>query len=294
MIALVSANLINVLGNWIFIYGHWGMPALGVTGSALATTAARVYLAAFLFAVIWWRERQRPSGLHDVPFVIDFPRIWRLIKLGSPAAAQLVLEVGVFAAAGMLAGHITPIAAAANIAVLNIASFTFMIPLGVSAAAAVRVGQAVGRRDPRGVRRAGWSALLVGAGLMAACSLVYATVPLRLLGIFTTDASVLSVGTTVLYIYAAFQVFDACQVIATGALRGLGDTHTPMVLSLVSHWLIGLPVGYILCFDRHWGVAGLWFGLSIGLTIVGLVLVTVWHLKSRALVLPRTPPRLRP
>jgi MATE family multidrug resistance protein len=281
MIALVTANLVNVAGNWILIYGHWGMPAMGVTGSALATTGARVYLALFLFVVIWWRERERPSGLHDVPFAVDPTRLWRLVKLGAPAATQLVLEVGVFATASLLAGRLTPIALAANQVVLNVASFTFMIPLGISSAAAVRVGQAVGRRDARGVRRAGWSALMIGAVLMTTCSLIYVTMPRTLLGIFTTDATVLRVGTTVLMIYAGFQVFDAWQVIATGALRGLGDTHTSMILSFVSHWLIGLPIAYVLCFNRHWGVAGLWFGLSLGLTIVGLVLVGVWHVKTR-------------
>jgi MATE family multidrug resistance protein len=204
-----------------------------------------------------------------------------LMTLGTPAATQILLEVGVFATAGLLAGHITPIAAAANIVVLNVASFTFMVPLGISSAAAVRVGQAIGRSDPAGMRRAGWSALLLGAALMACCAVIYISAPLTLLGIFTTDASVLRVGTTVLYIYAAFQVFDGLQVIATGALRGFGDTRTPMIMSFVCHWLIGLPLACWLCFSRNWGVAGLWFGLSVGLTIVGVVLTIVWHVKSR-------------
>jgi MATE family multidrug resistance protein len=280
MVALITANLINVFGNWLLISGHWGLPALGVVGSALATTTARVYLAMFLFLVIWWRERQRPSGLHDVPFAIDLPRMWSLMKLGTPAATQLALELGVFATASVLAGRLTPIALAANQIVLNVASFTFMIPLGISSAAAVRVGHAIGRHDPSGVRRAGWVALLLSAALMAACSIIYVSIPRTLLGIFTTDASVLRVGTTVLMIYAAFQVFDALQVVATGALRGLGDTHTAMLLSLVGHWFIGLPIAYSLCFHHGWGVAGLWLGLSIGLTIVGIVLVAVWRHKS--------------
>jgi MATE family multidrug resistance protein len=280
MFALVSANLVNWGGNWVLVYGHWGAPVMGVVGSATATVIGRVYLAAFLFAVIWWREHKRPSGLHDVPFAIDLTRVWAVAMLGWPAALQIGLEVGVFATASILAGRITPIALAVNQIVLNIASFTFMVPLGISAAAAVRVGQAVGRRDPQGVRVAGWTALAIGTGLMAVCSCVYAAMPGPLLRIFTHDEAVIRLGATVLFIYAGFQVLDAAQVIATGALRGLGDTRTPMFLSLVGHWAIGLPLGYLLCFNRHWGVAGLWCGLSVSLGLVGIVLVAVWRRKT--------------
>ena len=215
-------------------------------------------------------------------FAIDLPRMLALVKLGGPAALQLGLELGVFAAASALAARITPLALAANQIVLNIASFVFMVPLGINSAAAVRVGQAIGRRDPHGARLSGWTALGVGAVVMAVFSVVFFTAPRALLAIFTRDSAVLSVGTTVLFIYAAFQIFDALQVIATGALRGLGDTHTPMAMNFVGHWLVGLPLAYYLCFSRQWGVAGLWFGLSIGLTLVGLALVLVWRWRSRA------------
>jgi MATE family multidrug resistance protein len=277
MIALVSANVVNALGNWVLVYGHWGSPALGTNGSAYATVAARIYLAAFLFIVIWWRERRRPSGLHDVPFAIDAERMWRLVRLGVPAALQLSLEIGVFAMASALAGRISPLAIAANQVVLNVASFVFMIPLGLSAAAAVRVGQAVGRRDPAGVRVAGTSAFILASAFMLFTAALYVIMPRQLLGLFTRDEAVLRVGATVLLIYGAMQLFDAWQVVATGALRGLGDTRTPMVLNIIGHWVIGLPVAYWLCFNRGWGVAGLWTGLSVGLTIVGLSLVGVWQ-----------------
>ncbi len=281
MIALVTANLVNAAGNWLLVSGHWGAPALGVVGSAYATVIGRVYLAAFLLTAIWWRERQRPSGLHDVPFVIDWERIWTLTRLGFPAALQITLEVGVFAATSILAARITPDALAANQIVLNVASFFFMVPLGISSAAAVRVGQAVGRKDAHGVRVAGWTALAIAGTFMAVCSAGFAIAPHFLLGIFTSDASVLRVATTVLFIYAAFQVFDALQVVATGALRGLGDTRTPMILNFFGHWFLGLPLGAYLCFSRAWGVPGLWLGLAIGLTTVGITLVGVWQRETR-------------
>lgn len=282
MVALITANLVNAFGNWLMVYGHWGVPALGTNGSAYATVVARIYLAVFLFCVIWWRERTNPSGLREVPFGLDLTRMWQIARLGVPAAFQITLEVGVFAMASALAGKISPLAIAANQVVLNIASFVFMIPLGLSSAAAVRTGQAIGRRDARGVRVAGGSALLLASAFMIATAALYVVMPRQLLGLFTSDEAVLSVGSTILLIYGALQLFDAWQVVATGALRGLGDTRTPLVLNLIGHWVIGLPLAYWLCFSRQWGVTGLWSGLSIGLTIVGVVLTIVWYQRSRA------------
>lgn len=283
MVALISANLINALGNYVLVFGRWGAPALGTNGSAYATLIARIYLAVFLFSVIWWRERKNPSGLHDVPFAIDTRRMWRILTLGVPAALQISLEVGVFAMASSLAGRISPQASAVNQVVLNVASFVFMIPLGLSSAVAVRVGQAVGRRDRAGVERAGKSAFLLASVFMVATALIYAAAPRQLLGLFTTDEVVLRLGTTVLLVYGVFQLFDGWQVVATGALRGLGDTRTAMLLNLFGHWAVGLPLAYWLCFHLHWGVMGLWLGLSISLTIVGVVLVGMWRVRSRAL-----------
>jgi MATE family multidrug resistance protein len=275
-VALVSANVVNAVGNWMLIYGKLGAPALGTNGAAYATLGSRIYMAAFLFVVIVVRERRNPSGLHDVPFFGHAKRVWQLAKLGIPAALQITLEVGVFAAISALAGRISPLAIAANQVVLNVASFVFMIPLGLSSATAVRVGQAVGRKDPSGVRLAGKCGLWLASVFMLSTALVYLAAPTALLGLFTADEAVLRIGTTVLWVYGALQLFDAWQVVMTGALRGLGDTRTPMVLNLIGHWVVGLPLAYWLCFSRGWGVLGLWLGLSISLTLVGIALVLVW------------------
>lgn len=283
-LAAITANVVNAVGNWIFVYGKLGMPALGVEGSAYATLAARIYLAFFLLAVILHRERGRPSGLHDVPFAIDLPRMWQVARLGAPAAVQVTLEVGVFAVASALAGRINPMALAANQIVLNIAGFVFMVPLGFNSAAAVRVGQAVGRRDPHGVRVAGWVALMLTGGFALVTSAVIALAPTPFLRIFTSEPSVLDVGAVLLLFYAVCQPFDAFQTVATGALRGLGDTRTPMLANLIGHWLIGLPMGYLLCFQQGWGVIGLWAGLTFGLFLIGTVLVVVWHRASTRFV----------
>lgn len=281
--AVVIANAVNALGNWVLIYGHWGAPAMGVIGSAYATLAARISLVGFLWFVIVRREQRWPSGLHDVPFAFDSVRVWKVLRLGAPAALQLALEVGVFAAASALAGRISPIALAANQIVLNIASFFFMIPLGLSSAAAVRVGYALGRGDPRHARIAGWSALGLAFGFALCIATTFVAVPASFIRIFTDDPAVLAVGVTVLMICAVFQPFDGFQVVATGALRGAGETRTPMAFNLVGHWMVGLPIAYVLCFRLAWGVVGLWIGLSIGLILIGSGLILVWRSRSTRL-----------
>jgi len=283
MYALLLANAVNMAGNWVLIYGHLGFAPLGVVGSAYATVLARIALAVFLFVVIVRRERANPSGLHDVPFAWDFTRNWQIVRLGVPAAGQIVLEVGIFAAASALAGRIAPAALAAHQIVLNIISFIFMAPLGFSTAAAVRVGHAIGRGDPRAAREAGWTALALTTGLMSASATLLALEPRWLVRLFTNDAEVIQIGIGLLLVAAVFQLFDGVQAVATGALRGLGNTHTPMLVNLVGHWLMGLPVAYVLCFQRGLGAQGLWMGLAFGLIVTGVVLLGVWHKQSLAM-----------
>jgi len=282
MVGLVLANVVNVIANWVLIHGRYGFPALGVVGAAYATVFSRMGLAVFLIVLVVVREQRRPSGLHDVPFALDVWRMGAIVRLGLPAAGQILLEVGVFAAASALAGRIAPAAAAAHQIVLNIAGFIFMIPYGIGTAAAVRVGHAVGRHDRRGVLLAGWAAIGLATAVMAASAVLFSTLPRHLVRIFTFDVGVVEVGAGLLLIAAVFQLCDGLQTVTTGSLRGLGETRLPFLWNLAGHWLIGLPVGYHLAFGRGWGVYGLWVGLSIGLIIIGLVLLAVWHRHSRA------------
>jgi MATE family multidrug resistance protein len=281
MIALVLANAMNVFANWVLIFGRIGAPALGVRGAAWATVASRIVMAAVLFGVIVYREHDRAPGLFHTPLRIEAMRTRRLFALGFPAAMQVTLEVGVFAAATALAGRLAPAALAAHQIALHFAGFTFMIPLGVSSAGAVRVGHAVGRRDAAGVRRSGWTALIFGAVFMIGAAVVFISFPRVLIGAFTTDEAVLTIGASLLLVAAVFQLFDGLQGVATGVLRGIGDTRSPMLWNLAGHWFIGLPLGYVLAFVLGFGVVGLWWGLSTGLIICGVALVIVWmrHLR---------------
>jgi len=280
MLALVLANVVNAVANWVLVYGRYGFPRLGVVGAAYATVFSRLGLALFVIGLVIAREQRRPSGLHDVPFVIDVRRMWAIVKLGLPAAGQILLEVGVFAAASALAGRIAPAAAAAHQIVLNIAGFIFMVPYGIGTAAAVRVGQAVGRRDAHGVRRAGWVAIGLATVVMSGSAVLFSVVPRYLVRIFTADPGVIDVGASLLLVAAVFQLCDGLQAVTTGALRGLGETRLPMLWNLAGHWFFGLPAGYHLAFALGWGVFGLWVGLSIGLIMIGLALLVVWYRHS--------------
>jgi MATE family multidrug resistance protein len=281
-VALVTANLVNAAVNYVLIYGAFGAPALGVRGAAWATVVSRVYMVAVLAYAIWEHDRRSAVTFRASYDGIHPARLARLFRLGFPAAGQMTLEVGVFATATALAGRLDPVALASHQIALNIASTTFMVPLGVSSAAAVLVGHAVGRRDPRDVSRSGWTAIGVIALFMLLAATALVLVPRWLLRPFTADESVLLLGSRLLLVAAVFQLFDGMQVVATGALRGLGDTRSPMFWNLVGHWAVGLPIGYYGCFTLGFGVVGLWMGLGFGLGICGVVLVAVWHRRSSA------------
>lgn len=274
-IALLTANVVNVAVNWMLIYGNAGAPALGVSGAAWATVLSRVAMAGFLLATILYRERGASSSVFES---LRLEAAWfrRLLRLGTPAALQLTLEVGAFATATALAGRLAPSSLAAHQIAINYAALTFMVPLGISSAGAVRVGHAVGRRDVAGASRAGWTALLFAVLFMSVAAIAFLAMPRLLLRAFTSDADVLDVGVTLLFVAAVFQLFDGVQGVATGALRGVGDTRTPMLWNLAGHWFIGLPLGYWLCFGAGLGVIGLWWGLSLGLIICGVALLFTW------------------
>ncbi len=276
MVMLIVANGVNAAANWLLIHGHFGLPALGVRGSAVATLIARIFMAGWLFLVIARREAHTVPRLSETPMRLDIARQRRLFALGLPAAGQMVLEVGVFAAATALAGRVSAGALAAHQIALNMAAFTFMVPFGLASAAAVRVGHAVGRRDPRGVASAGWTAIALGVGFMSAAALVFLLMPRPLIRAFTDDADVVRTGVALLFVAAVFQLFDALQGVTTGVLRGLADTRTPMLWNLAGHWFIGLPLGYVLCFSAGLGVVGLWWGLSAGLMVCGIALLAAW------------------
>jgi MATE family multidrug resistance protein len=283
MAALVSANVVNALMDWVLVYGGLGFPAMGVEGSGWATSISRCYMAGFLVVYAIGRDLKTGRGLLRTSLAPRLAAIRRLFGIGLPAATHLLLEVGVFAMATTLAGRLDAASLAAHHVVLDVASVTFMIPLGLASAGAVRVGQAIGRGEPAAAGRAGWTAVLLGAGFMTAAGLGMVAFPRALASLFTDDARVIALAMDLMLVAAGFQLFDGLQGVATGTLRGAGDTRTPMACSLIGYWAIGLPLGCRLAFVDGRGVRGLWIGLAAGLLVAGVALVYAWSRKAAAL-----------
>jgi MATE family multidrug resistance protein len=280
-VTFVVANLLNWFGNWVLIYGKLGMPAMGVRGSAVSTCVARIAMAMALLGFAWRYERSRGHPLFRHWAGPSLAKLRQLVRLGAPAAGQIVLEVGAWNLSTVAAGWLTPVALATHSIALNYASITYMVPLGVSAAAAVSVGHAIGAGDRDRARRAGWLALALGTGFMIVAAVVFLAVPGPLISLYTSDPRVLAVGPSLLGLAAAFQIFDGIQTVSTGALRGLGETRFPMFANFVGYWILGLPLGLILCFVMKWGIYGLWIGLTLALIVIASNLLLRWRKDSR-------------
>ena len=276
----VFANLLNWFGDWVLIYGRLGAPALGIDGSAVSTDASRVLMAAMLLGFAWRYERRRGHPLFRHWAGPAAARLQGLVRLGAPAAGQIILEVGAWNLATVSAGWLTPVALATHTIALNYASMSYMAPLGISAAAAIGVGHAIGAGDPERARRAGWLAIGLGVSFMMLAALAFLLAPVPLIALYTRDPRVLAVGPRLLWIAAAFQIFDGIQTVSTGALRGLGETRVPMFANLVGYWAMGLPLGLGLCFWLGWGIYGLWIGLTLALVVIAVTLIFRWRRDS--------------
>ena len=268
---IVAANVVNAGLNWVLIFGNLGAPAMGVRGSAIATVASRWFMTALLLVLAWRELRPHVTSLDRASLE---PRpLWRMLALGVPIGLQQFLEVGAFAAVGLLMGRFGANQVAAHQIALNMAALTFMVPLGVSAAAAVRVGNAIGAEDaPRSALAARLS-YVMGAGFMCATAVMFLTLPEPLARLYTRDATVIDIAVLLIPIAGLFQVFDGLQAVGAGVLRGLGDTRVPLVAMVVGYWVLGVPVSIWLGFYTSLGPVGLWWGFVVGLATVALFLV---------------------
>jgi len=282
VITVIAANLLNAGLDWVFIFGHLGAPALGAVGSAWVTTASRWFTMLALLALAWPYVAPTIRPLRREALAVG--PLLRLLRVGGPVGAQQWLEVGVFACAGLLMGSMGAIPLAGHQVALQLAALTFMVPLGVAQATSVLVGQAVGRGDEHGARRATGAGMVTGVGFMALTAVMFLAVPGVLARVFSDDVPVIAAAELLLPIAGVFQVFDGMQVVAAGALRGVGDTRAPMVLNLVGFWLLGLPVSLGLGFGLDWGPTGVWWGLAIGIGAVAILLTSrVRHRLGRGL-----------
>jgi multidrug resistance protein, MATE family len=275
--AAAVANVVNALLNWALIFGNLGFPALGIHGAATATAVSRVVLAVSLLLFAW--KRLRPYLRSWSRATLEWRPLARMLRIGIPIGIQQELEVLAFSFMLLMVGWIGTTAVASHQVAINLASMTFMVPLGIGAATAVVVGQRVGANDEPAARRAVSAGLVTGVGFMVFAGIVFLTLPGILARVYTSDPEVLALAVALIPIAGAFQVFDGLQVTALGALRGIADTRTPMLIALLGYWVLGMPFGAWLAFERGMGARGVWWGSVVGLASVGLLLL--WRVKSR-------------
>jgi MATE family multidrug resistance protein len=271
LLTMLAANLLNAGLNYLLIFGKLGLPALGVAGSAWATTLSRWFMVGVLAWVAWpllkplvqpWQPESRDPG-----------PLRRMVWLGLPIAGQRMLEYLTFGLTALAMGWIGTSALAGHQIALNLAAVSYMIPLGIGGAGAVLVGRAVGAGAPAQARRFAVRAMVLGGAVMVVGGAAFVALPGALARLYTSDPRAMAVATTLLPLAGAFAVFDGLQAVGLGVLRGLADTRVPMLINLFGYWAIGLPAGIILAFPLGMGAAGLWWGLVIGLGVVALMLI---------------------
>ncbi|MCG8552459.1 MAG: MATE family efflux transporter [Desulfobacterales bacterium] len=280
MIITLLANLINVMANWVFIFGNLGAPELGLTGAGIATISSRAFMAVTLVLVVVQSSKLKRFDPTLNYGKIDFAMIRRLLSIGIPAGFQYFFEVSAFAASSVMIGWIGTTELAAHQIAGNLAQISFMVAMGISAAGTIRVSNALGRKDIRGTRNAGFSATLLCAVFMATAGLIFIAFRFFLPSLYISDEAVINLSASLLIIVAFFQVSDGTQTVGIGILRGLTDMKIPTLITITAYWFIGLPCGYILGFTFNMGIFGIWYGLLISLTASAVLMMIRFNIKT--------------
>jgi MATE family multidrug resistance protein len=287
MIVLLVCVPANAALQWVLIHGRLGAPALGLLGSGYASAATQWLMLAGLAAAGRLVPRFAALRIWRNMFAAHWPQLAAILRLGLPIGALRGIEAGLFASAGVLMGLLGAAALGAHQLVINCASVSFMVPLGLSQAATVRVGLELGAGRAEAARRAGFTALALGVLFMAAAALVMLAVPRAIIAAYIDIAdpanrATVAIARRLIAIAALFQVVDGIQVIAAGALRGYKDTLIPMLLATCGYWCVGFAGGYLFAFRLGYGPVGLWWGLALGLAVVALLLTSRLRLLARA------------
>ena len=281
MWVMLAANLFNIAANWALIFGHLGAPALGLVGAGIATTLTRAFLFVGLLAWILDRRLQRGAWRPWSWEALRFSGLRQILALGIPVWIQLSLEIWAFSLSTLLAGRVGLAELASHQIVLNLASLSFMMPLGIAIGASTRVGNLIGAGNYDGVRRTSRIALLMGAGIMSLSAAGFVLFRRALPAMYTSDLMVIELCAWILPAAAAFQIFDGTQVVGCGILRGMGRTRAAAAATGVAYYVLALPAAWWFCFRLDAGLAGIWWGLCLGLALVAAFLVP-WVFRAAA------------
>lgn len=283
MVIILLANLVNVAGNWVFIHGHFGMPALGLTGAGISSVLVEIFAA---IALLLYVSRARAFARYRPLFhrgALDLPLQRRLFRLGLPSGTQWLSESGSFTFCAVMMGWLGTTALAAHQIALNLAAVSYMAILGLSNASMIRVGNALGRRDATDLKRAGFSALGMALTVMALAATTFVLLRWYFPTLFVSDPAVIELAASLLVIAALFQLSDGTQAVGLGILRGMTDVTVPMIVAIVAYWLIGVPASYVFAFVLGWGPEGVWLGFVVGLTVAGLSFIFRFRMQYRRL-----------
>lgn len=286
LVVTLLAILLNAISNWLLMFGHLGFPRLELVGAGISSSLANLFMFGALAAYLYIDRRFRRFHVLGRFWRADWPRLRELCRIGVPIGFTLAFEVTIFNAAVFLMGLFGTAALAAHQIALQIASVTFMVPMGLSQAATVRVGYAIGAGDREGVRRAGWTAIVMGGSFMAAMAVVLLVAPRPLVGFFIdrhdpANAEVVRLAVQFLAVAGVFQIADGLQSLGAGVLRGLKDTRVPMIFAGIGYWVIGFGLSVALGFGADMKGLGIWIGLAAGLGVVAVLMLTRWSLRGR-------------
>ena len=280
-VSLVTSGLVNWFFDWLFLYGHRGVPAMGIAGSGWSTVVVRCWMLMVLLpgAVVSFRQLKlwpRVAMLRPDPV-----RLKALLGLGWPSGLEFSLELGISTFMSILCARLGSTLLAAHQVTLDLNAFVYMVPTGLSYAAMIRVGQAAGRNSLRQVRLAANTSIRLALGYAAIAAVLFLVLARPLASVYTNDPLVVVAATPLFYLCSLLIVGDTCFVIFASALTGLGDTRTPMWISIVCNWMIGMPLAYALAFPMGYGVRGLWLGRAVASLTSGLALTVSWRMRMR-------------
>jgi MATE family multidrug resistance protein len=283
----VTGALLNIPLNYVLMFGKLGLPALGTVGCGIATSIVLWLQFLMLFVYIRTHRHYEPFELWSKLEKPDWREIWELLKVGVPIAVAIFVEGSLFVMAALLIGRLGPVPAAAHLIAINFAALMFMIPVGLSSAVSIRVGNALGRGDPRGARYAGLIGVLIILAIQTVSASMMFLFPEAIVRLYTDDALIAPLAVSLLFYAAVFQYPDGLQIVASGALRGFKDTRRPVLYMVIAFWLVGLTLGYHLTFAREMGPAGMWVGMIAGLSVASVLLLRRFNRTSRALMSDR-------